>query len=187
MEINFSTFCSLALFPVFYMEWGTGREKDPGDNSPRVVPGHSELFYLMSSPQGFQHKQWEAEEALQGIPRWRWHPYQSKLFSFTSLFMFFSFSECSSGARKLNRNLNTVIFFFACSIFCPIPCCCFLLLPPLRAGNVFGFHLVKTGKESMNAEADLWFFSLSCFWSESQDPAVELHQYLSGNYLIHLM
>lgn len=33
-----------------------------------------------------------------------------------------------------------------------------LLFPPisnLRAGDVFGFHQAKTGKESINAEADV--------------------------------
>lgn len=44
---------------------------------------------LCHPPQGFQHKQWEAEEALQRIPRWRWHPHQSKLFSFFLPFSFF--------------------------------------------------------------------------------------------------
>lgn len=120
---------------------------------------------LCCPPQGFQHKQWEAEEALQGIPRWRWHPHQSKLLACFLPFSFFSSSsEISSELRKWNTNLNRVTFLF---LLHTLSCCSFLLSPSLRADNVFGFHQAKPGKESVNVEGDVQFFSLFHFWSEA--------------------
>lgn len=135
------------------LSWEAEREKVPGDKSTEKYMVNM-LDVVLLFPQGFQHKQWEAEEAVQGIPRWRWHPHQSKLFSF----FFPSYFSCSSGCtlelKKWYMNLDIIpcccFFFFtllACSLLSFSLSCFFFVLPlSLRTGKVFGFHQAKTGR-----------------------------------------
>lgn len=152
---HFSTSCGLALFLVSHVEWGAEREKDPGDEpwsstwAKWAMVSYVISLRVFNISSGKQKKLYKGSQGEDGT--------LIKVSCFLSSFLpsfpfpFFQLFWMLLRARKLKYKSehSNFIFFLACSIFCHLSCCCFLLPQSLRAGNVFGFHQDKTGKEWM--------------------------------------